>query len=158
MKSQNIIKLIVALAVSLLAGAIGGLFANPALNTWYMTLAKPSFTPPNGLFVPVWIILYILMGVAAYLIWKEGVSNKMIKNALLIFLFQLVASVFWPIIFFGSHAVGLAFMEIISLWCAILATILSFYEIKRLAAYLMILYILWMTFMAILNYGLWRLL
>ncbi|MFA6995067.1 MAG: TspO/MBR family protein [Patescibacteria group bacterium] len=157
MKLQNFLKLLAAIFISLLAGAIGSLFTIPAISTWYATLAKPAFNPPNWVFAPVWTLLFILMGVSAFLIWREGLNNKNVRTALVLFIFQLIANIFWPMIFFGIHNTGLAFIEIISLWCAILATILAFYEISRISAYLLIPYIIWVTFAGFLNYSIWRL-
>lgn len=157
MKLNNFFKLLSAILVSLFAGAIGSLFTTPAISTWYATLAKPAFNPPNWIFAPVWVILYILMGVSAFFIWREGISRRNVKTALALFIFQLIANIFWSIIFFGAHNPGLAFIEIISLWCAILATILAFYEISHISAYLLLPYIVWVSFAGFLNYSIWRL-
>jgi len=157
MKLSNFFKLVIAILISELAGFIGSLFVSPAIPVWYEGLVKPAFNPPNWVFGSVWFILYALMGVAAFFIWREGLKRRAVKIALAIFIFQLIINIFWSVIFFGAHNTGLAFMEIISLWCAILATILSFYEINHKAAYLLLPYILWVMFAAYLNYSIWQL-
>ena len=157
MKLSNLWKIIISVLVAELAGVIGSLFTFAAIPTWYATLAKPAFNPPNWVFAPVWNILFILMGVAAFLVWKRGLDKKAVRVALLLFLVQLVLNSFWSIIFFGLHNPGAAFIEIIFLWLAILATIISFYKVVPKAAYLLIPYILWVTFAGFLNLSIWRL-
>lgn len=148
-------KFIVSIGVSFSAGAIGSIFTFSAIPTWYATLAKPSFNPPNWLFGPAWTILYILMGIAFYLVWTSPRENK--KIAYMAFFAQLILNALWSIIFFGAHNLGLAFGEIVLLWLAILWTILEFRKISKPAAYLLIPYILWVTFAGILNFSVWRL-
>jgi len=147
---MNIIKLITTIGLCLLAGGIGSLATMPAINSWYVTLNKPSFSPPNWLFGPVWTALYILMGIAAYLIWREA-GSKNIKGALIIFVMQLLLNIFWSLIFFGLRQPGWALGEIIVMWMAILATILAFYPISKIATGLLIPYLLWVTFASFLN-------
>ncbi len=148
-------KLIVSIGVSFLAGVVGSIFTFSAIPTWYATLAKPSFNPPNWLFGPAWTILYILMGIALYLIWTSATQNK--KIAYMAFFVQLILNALWSIIFFGAHNLGLAFGEIVLLWLAIIWTILEFRKISKPAGYLLIPYIFWVTFAAILNFSVWRL-
>lgn len=157
MKLSNPLKLIIALAISLAAGGVGSLFTAAAIPVWYENLAKPALNPPNWVFGPVWTILFILMGIAAFLVWREGLDKKEIKIALAIFIFQLLLNVFWSLLFFGIHNPAVAFTEIISLWSAIMALILAFYQINRKAAYLLIPYIVWVSFAAYLNYAIWQL-
>jgi tryptophan-rich sensory protein len=157
MRLSNLWKIIISVLVAELAGVIGSLFTFAAIPTWYATLAKPAFNPPNWVFAPVWNILFILMGVAAFLVWKRGLDKKAVRLALILFLVQLVLNSFWSIIFFGLHNPGAAYIEIIFLWLAILATIISFYKVVPKAAYLLIPYILWVTFAAFLNLSIWRL-
>lgn len=152
---MKMIKLIVAIATSFLAGAIGSIFTTPAIKDWYPTLVKPSFNPPNWLFGPAWSVLYILMGIALYLVWQKQDKNK--KWAYIFFFSQLVLNALWSIIFFGSHNLGLAFAEIVLLWLMILLTSVSFYKILKPAAYLLIPYLAWVSFAAILNIAVWRL-
>jgi len=138
-------------------GIGGGVFTAKAIPTWYTKLKKPSFNPPNWIFGPVWTLLFILMGIAAFLVWRQGFDKKEVKTALGIFIFQLFLNLFWSIIFFGIHNPAVAFTEIISLWSAILALILAFYQISKTSAYLLIPYILWVSFAAYLNYAIWQL-
>ena len=157
MKNTNFIKLIIALIVPQLFAIAGALFTETGLNSWYNLIEKPAFNPPNWVFGPVWTILYILMGISAFLIWRQKLDKKEIRFALLIFIFQLALNLFWSFIFFGLENPGIALTEIISLWFAILATIIAFYQINKVAAYLLIPYILWVSFAAFLNYSIWNL-
>lgn len=151
---KNILKLIFSIAVCELAGVIGSVFTVPAIRSgWYAALAKPEIVPPNWIFGPVWTILYALMGVAAFLVWKNGFAKKGVKIALVIFDTQLVLNIFWSIIFFGLRNPGWAFVEIIFLWLAILAAIVLFAKVSRLATYLLIPYIIWVSFAGYLNYS-----
>ena len=157
MKISDIWKLVIAVVVSEAAGFIGALFTTPSITTWYATLAHPAFSPPNWVFAPVWTLLYLLMGIAAYLVWKAGGGRKDVRAALIIFLIQLALNALWSIIFFGHHDPGVALIDIGLLWLAILATIVAFYKISKGAAYLLIPYIAWVTFAAYLNYAIWML-
>jgi tryptophan-rich sensory protein len=122
-----------------------------SVGTWYADLTKPSFNPPDWAFGVVWPILYIMMGVAAFLIWNMGIISRRIKVALGLFVFQLILNGLWTPIFFGLHMMGLALAEIILLWVAILFTIIAFWRISKAASYLMIPYILWVSFAIVLN-------
>ena len=157
MKLSNPLKLIIALTVPLSVGWIGSLFTSPEINGWYSTLAKPALNQPNWIFGPVWTTLFILMGIAAFLIWRRGLNNKNVQAALAIFVFQLFLNVFWSLLFFGIHSPMVAFTEIISLWLAILALILAAYRVSRPAAYLLIPYVFWVSFATYLNYAIWQL-
>jgi tryptophan-rich sensory protein len=157
MKISNPLKLIIAVATPLIIGGIGSAFTMPSITTWYSTLAKPALNPPNWIFGPVWTTLYILMGVAAFLIWRKGLKRKGVKAALAIFVFQLFLNSFWSLLFFGIHNPAAAFTEILSLWFAIMALILAAYQVSRPAAYLLVPYILWVSFASYLNYAIWQL-
>ncbi len=123
---------------------------------WYASLAKPSWNPPSSVFGPVWTILYLLMGVAAWMVWREaGFSGA--RRALTLFIVQLVLNALWSYLFFGLQQPMVAFIEIIVLWCAILATILAFWPVSRTAGALLIPYLCWVSFASALNYQLWRL-
>lgn len=152
---MKILKLIASIAVSFLAGAIGSIFTFKAIPTWYATLEKPSFNPPNWLFGPAWTILYLLMGIALYLVWQRQQEHK--KLAYILFFIQLVLNALWSIIFFGAHNLGLALVEIIFLWLAILWTIIAFSKISKTAGYLLVPYLVWVSFAAILNFFVFRL-
>jgi len=157
MKKNDYLKLFSAVLVSELAGIIGSLFTTPSIPSWYASLSKPSFNPPSWVFGPVWTILYALMGIAAFLVWRKGLDRKDVKIALGIFLGQLVLNSLWSIIFFGYQNPGAAFIEIIFLWLAIIATMYVFSKISKPAAWLLLPYILWVTFASFLNYSIWRL-
>ncbi len=157
MKNKNFLKLIIALIVPQLFAIIGSLFTSSSVSGWYSLIEKPAFNPPNWVFAPVWTFLYLLMGIAAFLIWRRGLDKKEVRSALIIFLFQLTLNLFWSFLFFGLQNPGIAFTEIISLWFAILATILAFFQISKVAAVLLIPYILWVSFAAFLNYSIWNL-
>lgn len=151
MKKIKIYKLIVSIIVCQLAGVLGSLFTS--VDSWYMNLIKPNFNPPNWIFGPVWIVLYFLMGISLYIIWNKKDS----KIQLSLFWVQLVLNSLWSILFFGLKAPFLAFIEIIILWIAILITIISFYKKSKIAAYLLIPYIIWVSFATVLNFCLFYL-
>ena len=155
MKINNTFKLIIAIVVSELAGIIGSVFTTPSIAGWYSTLARPVLNPPAWVFGPVWTTLFALMGIAAFLVWKKGLDRKDVKIALGIFIGQLVLNTLWSIIFFGLHSPAGAFVEIIFLWLAILATIIAFAKISKPAAWLLVPYILWVSFASYLNLMIW---
>jgi benzodiazapine receptor len=147
------LKLIISILICQGAGILGSVFTSPAIPTWYASLEKPSFSPPNWVFAPVWTLLFLLMGISLYLIWERGLENKKVRRAIFIFAVQLALNILWSIIFFGLQVPLYAFIEIIILWLAILITIISFYKISKLAAYLLLPYILWVSFASILNFS-----
>ncbi len=155
MTTNNIAKLIIAIVVCQLAGVVGSLFTYPSIPTWYATLEKPVFSPPNWLFAPVWITLFVLMGISAYLIWNKGLENREVKIALSIFGIQLVLNALWSFLFFGLKSPFYAFIEIIILWVAIALTIMKFLKISKKAGLLLLPYIAWVSFAAILNFYIW---
>ena len=157
MKINDTLKLVVAIGVSELAGIVGSIFTAPAIAGWYAELAKPSFNPPSWVFGPVWTTLFALMGIAAFLIWKKGLDRADVKIALGIFIFQLVLNTLWSIIFFNLESPGGALIEIGFLWLAILATIIAFAKISKPAAWLLLPYLLWVSFASYLNYSIWLL-
>jgi tryptophan-rich sensory protein len=144
-------KLIVSVLIPLLASAVGGFFTSTSVSTWYVELNKPVFNPPNWVFGPVWTALYILMGISLYLVWSKGIKTKKAKAAVTIFSIQLALNILWSVIFFGLKSPLFAFIEIVFLWSAILMTIIYFYRISKPAAYLLLPYILWVSFAAVLN-------
>ena len=150
-RSRDILKLVVSIVACQCAGLIGSIFTMPAIPTWYETLAKPSFTPPSWLFAPAWVTLYVLMGVAAFLIWRKGLHIKNVKSALIIFLVQLVLNALWSAIFFGAKSLIGGAVVIVLLWIAILFTLLRFFKISAVAGGLLIPYILWVSFASVLN-------
>lgn len=136
--------------------AVGGSGAAFPPGEWYRQLAKPPFNPPAWIFGPVWTLLYILMGVSAWLVWRRP-GLPAAQYPLLLFAVQLILNGAWSWIFFGFHRTGLALIDILLLWAAIAATLLSFWRIRRTAAVLLIPYLLWVTFAVYLNASLWRL-
>jgi benzodiazapine receptor len=150
-------KLIASIVICQLAGVIGSLFTTPAIPTWYAALKKPSFTPPNWIFSPVWITLFVLMGIAAFLVWHKGLSDQKVKMALSIFAVQLILNVLWSVMFFGLRSPLAGLIEITILWFVILLTILYFLRVSNMAGILLIPYILWVSFATFLNFSIWRL-
>jgi translocator protein len=151
MSIRDFFKLILFIIITNLAGAVGSIFTTSKIPTWYASINKPGFNPPNWIFGPVWTLLFILMGISAFLIWQHGIKKKKVKVAMYIFGLQLLFNILWSMIFFGLQNPLLAFIEIIILWALILLTIVKFAEISKKAAYLLIPYILWVSFAAILN-------
>jgi len=174
MNNNNLYKFLFSIIICELAGSIGSIFTFPEIKEWYSTLKKPFFNPPSWIFGPVWTILFVLMGISLYLVWKKGfvVKNELkIKkrkawnkysqklftgewkkaNIILIFAVQLGLNVLWSFVFFGMHSPALAFFELLALWVAILFTIVNFYRVSKAAAYLLVPYILWVSFAGVLN-------
>lgn len=149
-------KLFVSLATTLAVGFIAGFATNASIDTWYAGLHKPSFTPPNSLFPIVWTILYILMGISLYLVWKQPKSNSR-SRAVIAYFIQLALNFFWSFLFFRWHAIGWAFVDIICLWSFIAITIVLFYVKSNTAAALLMPYLLWVTYATVLNYFIWEL-
>jgi benzodiazapine receptor len=145
------IKLAASVVVSLLAGFIGSFFTTPKIAGWYAGLNKPSFTPPGWLFGPVWTALYVLMGIALYLVWRKGLAAKGVRAALVIFFAQLVLNALWSYAFFGAESPLAGLVVIIALWAMIVASIAAFAPISPVAAWLLVPYILWVTFATVLN-------
>jgi translocator protein len=156
MKRSNGIKLIISIVLCVSLGSVGGLVTVNEIPTWYATLNKPSFNPPNWLFGPVWTTLYVLMGISVYLIWKQPVSTERNK-ALQLFILQFILNFCWSFIFFGLHATGWALMEMIALWILILLSILHFAKHSKTAAWLLVPYIAWVSFALLLNAAIWKL-
>jgi tryptophan-rich sensory protein len=139
------------------AGAVGSFFTGPAIPTWYASLTKPSFNPPNWVFGPVWTLLYILMGIAAYLVWRRGFGDPQARIALVFFLVQLVLNAAWSALFFGLQSPPAALAEIIVLWVAILVTTVLFWRVTPLSGVLLLPYLGWVSFASILNAAIVRL-
>lgn len=156
MKGKNILTLLICLTIPLVIGSISGILTADNITTWYVTLNKPSFNPPNYLFGPVWTLLYLLMGVSLYFVWQAPASVDK-RNALVIFAIQLALNFVWSFLFFEFKQLGVALVEILLLWACILATILLFSRINKTAAYLQIPYLLWVSFATLLNFSIWQL-
>lgn len=148
----NYAELAVSIIICQLAGAIGSIFTLSSITTWYSTLNKPFFAPPNWLFGPVWITLYLLMGISLYLVWSKGLDDRAVKIGIALFAIQLVLNAAWSPVFFGLHALRLSFYVIIAMWFFIMLTIVRFHSISKPAAYLLIPYIGWVSIATVLNY------
>lgn len=149
-------KLLLSIIICQLAGVVGSLFTD-SISTWYVTLNKPFFTPPSWLFAPAWITLYLLMGISLYLVWEKGLKSRYSQISIIVFAIQLALNSIWSILFFGFQAPLLALIEIVFLWLAILASIFLFYRISKVASYLLLPYILWVTFAGVLNFSIYYL-
>ncbi|OGZ78235.1 MAG: hypothetical protein A2358_04185 [Candidatus Staskawiczbacteria bacterium RIFOXYB1_FULL_37_44] len=180
---KNTVKFLVSIIICEAAGAVGSIFTAPEIKEWYATLAKPAINPPNWIFGPVWTTLFILMGISLYLVWSKNFKvvpasakamawrgnpwNKYSQkfysgswqkaNVIIIFSLQLFLNILWSVIFFGFHQTGIAFFELLMLWFAILYVIVNFYRISKPSAYLLIPYLLWVSFAGFLNLSIWLL-
>jgi len=150
----DFVRLIFSILIPSLAGFIGALFTMPAIPTWYAGLNKPPFTPPNGVFAPVWIILYVLMGIALFIIWSQGTDDSDVRMALFLFGTQLVLNVLWSFVFFGLKSIPGGMAVVVLLWFMLLLTTNSFFQVSQVAGWLLVPYIAWVSFAAILNIGL----
>ena len=151
---KNLWPLLLSIFIAEGTGALSG-FLSMNTTTSYQSFNKPSFSPPGYIFPIVWIILFFLMAVAAYRIWLKGKSSSNLKKALTLYAIQLILNFFWSIIFFRFNLMGLAFIELLLLLVFILLTTFEFYKHDKIAAYLMVPYILWVSFAAVLNYTIW---
>ncbi|MHC1723574.1 MAG: TspO/MBR family protein [Aminipila sp.] len=155
-KESSILGLIIAIAIPLAVGALSSFLTRDTMVK-FQQLNKPDFAPPGSVFPIVWTILFILMGIASYRIYLKGTENQEVKMALIFYMIQLVFNFFWSIIFFGFGQIGLAFIWLIMLWILIFITTVIFYKIDKKAGYLMIPYLLWVSFAGFLNYSIWML-
>jgi len=143
------------LAVCLGAGGLGAIATTPEIQGWYQSLAKPTWNPPSGIFGPVWTTLFVLMAIAAWRVWRRGGPGA--RGALTLFAAQLALNVGWSWVFFAWHRPGWAVLEIVVLWAVILATLVAFFRQERLAGWLLVPYLAWVSFAAVLNFTIWRL-
>jgi len=150
-------RLSISIVVCLLIGFLGSIATQTSVDGWFTTLEKPFFNPPNWLFAPVWTLLYVMMGLAAGLVWYRGLHHAWVKTALYHFLFQLFLNLSWSVVFFGLKQPFLALLVIIALIVLLLLTIRWFKIAHNTAAYLLIPYLLWVLFAAVLNFEIWRL-
>ncbi len=148
---KDILKLFISVVGCELVGFLGTPFTISAIPTWYATLNKPPFAPPNWIFGPVWTLLYFLMGLAFYFIWKQGLKKKKVAIAGKYFLVQLGLNFIWSPIFFGLRSPMLGLIVIVAMWTFILMTMKKFYPLSKLAFYLLIPYLLWVSFATVLN-------
>jgi tryptophan-rich sensory protein len=152
---KNTIKLAVSVVGCELVGILGAPFTVSAIPSWYTSLNKPFFTPPGWLFAPVWTLLYFLMGVSFYLIWQLGWQKKSVRTAGTLFLIQLGLNFLWSPVFFGLRSPALGLLVILPLWAMIALTIKKFYPLSKWAAYLLILYLVWVSLASALNLAIW---
>jgi benzodiazapine receptor len=150
-------KLIISILICEMAGVAGSIFTTPAIPTWYEGLVKPSFVPPSWLFAPVWITLYLLMGIAFYLVWKDERVNPSVRGGVLLFSSQLVLNILWSYLFFGLQSPLYGLIDIVLLWIFIVLTTIQFKKVSKTAFLLMLPYLLWVSFAAVLNFFIWRL-
>lgn len=148
---HRLLKLFFAVLICEGVGILGSIFTIPAITTWYQTLNKPLFSPPNFVFGPVWTILYALMGVSIFLILEKKIKVKERNNLIYLFTLQLLLNFLWSVIFFYFHLPFLAFLEILMLWGSILLLIVRFYKFLKPASILLIPYLLWVSFASLLN-------
>jgi len=158
MSVGSIIRLVVACGVSLAAGVAGSLaVGGQGFTSWYATIQKPGFTPPGWVFGPVWTVLYLLMGVAAFLVWQRGLGSRIVRIALVWFLVQLALNAAWSPVFFGLHRIEPALVVIVLLWVAIVITMYHFFRLSRPAGMLLVPYLVWVSFATVLNASIWHL-
>lgn len=154
--SRDWLVLAVFILVCFGAAGIGSWFTTPALGSWYAELRKPAWNPPGWIFGPVWTVLYLLMAIAAWLVWRKAGFGAG-RTALVLFAVQLVLNVAWSALFFGQHNPGAAFVDIVLLWLAIAATAAAFRPFSPAATWLLAPYLAWVTFASALNFAIWRL-
>jgi tryptophan-rich sensory protein len=150
---RSVLGAIVAIVITFGAAFVGSRFP---VDEWYTALAKPSWNPPNWLFGPVWSILYLLIAISVWLVWRKEVLRAAILP-LIVFLLQLVLNAAWSWLFFGLHELGYAFVEIVVLWVAIVVNTILFWRINPISGILLLPYLAWVTFASVLNYTIWRL-
>ena len=153
---NKITRILTVVVTCLVIGYFSGMVTRSAIVTWYPTLVKPSFNPPNWIFAPVWSMLYIMMGVAAGLVWNRiDFEKELVKKALVLFAIQLALNALWSYLFFGLKNPMLAGIEIVLLWLMIFETYSKFVKINKIAGYLFIPYLLWVSFAMVLNGSIW---
>ncbi len=156
-KIKEVLRFVVSIVIPLLVGYVGSATTIASIPTWYATIIKPSWAPPNWIFGSVWTILYVLMGIALYLVWSKGLHRKDVQFAVILFVVQLLLNLSWSIVFFGYHALFGSFVLVLVLWLAILANLIAFYVISKTAGLLLVPYILWVSIASYLNYSIYLL-
>ena len=153
---NKISRIAIVVIICLAVGYLSGMVTRASITTWYPTLVKPSFNPPNWIFAPVWTSLYVMMGVAAGLIWNQITTQKSaVTKALQFFIIQLVLNALWSYLFFGLHNLMLATIEVVLLWLMIFETYSQFAKINKTASYLMLPYLAWVSFASVLTASIW---
>jgi benzodiazapine receptor len=154
-RGRDLLALAGWLALCFAAAGAGSAATLPAIGGWYASIRKPSWTPPNGVFGPVWTTLYAMMAVSAWLVWREAGGRRR-RAALGLFILQLALNLAWSILFFGLHRPGAAMADIVGLWLAIVATIVAFRRARPLAGAILVPYLAWVSFASALNLAIWR--
>ena len=153
---NKISRIAIVVIICLAVGYLSGMVTRTSITTWYPTLVKPSFNPPNWIFAPVWTSLYVMMGVAAGFIWNQITTQKAaVTKALQFFTIQLVLNALWSYLFFGLHNLMLATIEVVLLWLMIFETYSQFAKINKTASYLMLPYLAWVSFASVLTASIW---
>jgi benzodiazapine receptor len=156
-KKQDALALLICILICQCVGFIGSFFTRPSIPTWYAMLERPAFTPPDWVFSPVWITLFVLMGISLFLVWRAGLAERRVRVALGCFGIQLIFNLVWSALFFGLRSPLAGLLDIAVLWIAIALTIFYFFKISKMAGLLLLPYIVWVSFAAVLNFFIWRL-
>ena len=151
-KKDDVIKLVISILIPLIAGFIGSIATFDGITNFFNVLNKPAWTPPSWAFAPIWTTLFILMGIALFLVWRKGFERRDVKIAMAVFGIQIILNIFWSVIFFGLRSITGGLIEIIILWIAILVNIIVFYRISKAAGLLLVPYIIWVTIASYLTY------
>ena len=149
---KKIVKFLISIFIPLIIGFLGSFFTSSSVNTWFTTINKPSFNPPSFLFAPVWTTLYILIGLSFYLVWEKNFGKEK-QKVIGVYSLQLFLNLLWSLLFFGLQNPLLGLINIIVLWLVILANIILFFRVSKKASYLLVPYLLWVSFATILNFS-----
>lgn len=149
---KNIYKLVISIMIPLIIGFLGSFFTSSSVDSWFTTINKPSFNPPDWIFAPVWTTLYILIGLSFYLVWRKNFGEER-KKVIAVYSLQLLFNLLWSVLFFGLRSPLLGLLDIIILLVFIIANTIIFYKISRTAGYLLIPYLLWVSFASVLNFS-----
>jgi len=156
-QKRYLAKLVVSMATCLVAGAIGSVIISNSINKLYLTFNKPQFDLPESVFGPIWIIFYVPLGIAAFLVWRKGLERREVRATLVIFSVQLVFSVLWSVIFFGLRSPHYSMLVMITLWLIMLSLLIMFFKISIKSGLFILPYFLWVCYLAILNVAIWAL-
>ena len=151
----TVLRFTISIVTPLLVGGLSSIATARGIQEWYPSLVKPAFNPPAWIFGPVWTLLYVMMGIAAFLVWQKGWEQAAVRAALTVFAVQLLLNGLWSILFFGLQSPGLAFGEIIVLWLSILATVMLCWRVSTVSGVFLLPYAGWVTFAAVLNGSIW---
>jgi len=152
---RELARLAASVAIPLAAGAIGSVATARSVTTWYPTLQKASFNPPGWVFAPVWTTLYVMMGIALFLVWRRGLALPLVKTGIVLFAVQMALNTLWSIAFFGMRSPAAGLVVIVLLWVALVLTMITFFRISRAPGLLLVPYFLWVSFATVLNGTLW---